>query len=188
MGAGSLLATDAQLASLHRSLDPITDRLAQNPDFADALGKMRELGVGTVEPFPAACEAKELPEAASAYYVTPDGDQSVLDGLWRLEIDEQNLLDAGLTPHDAYVNAGVWEFRITDGYADGIQPDGRPCNGDFAFDGERSASTWASAEWRTATGSRGGRTASRATGSTSTGRRRRSTTCSWTRRCSRPAW
>ena len=69
--------------------------------------------------------------------MTPRGDQSVLDGLWRLEIDEQDLLDAGLSPHDAYVNAGVWEFRITDGYADGVQPDGRPCNGDFAFDGDQ---------------------------------------------------
>ena len=97
-GAGAVLATDAELASLHRSLDPITDRLAENPDFADALDRMRELGVGTVDPSPAACEPKELPEAASAYYVTPDGDQSVLDGLWRLEIDEQDLLDAGAQP------------------------------------------------------------------------------------------
>ena len=31
----------------------------------------------------------------------------------------------------------MWEFRIADGYADGVQPDGRPCNGDFAFDGEQ---------------------------------------------------
>ncbi len=69
--------------------------------------------------------------------MTPRGDQSVLDGLWRLEVDEQNLLDAGVSSHDAYVNAGVWEFRITNGYADGVQPDGRPCNGDFAFDGEQ---------------------------------------------------
>lgn len=137
VGATSVLATDAQLASLHRSLDPIADRLAEDPDSADALARMRELGVGTVDPSPAACEAKELPEGASAYSVTPRGDQSVLDGLWRLEVDEQNLLDAGVSSHDAYVNAGVWEFRITNGYADGVQPDGRPCNGDFAFDGEQ---------------------------------------------------
>ena len=37
-------------------LDPITDRLAEDPDSADALDRMRELGVGTVDPSPAACE------------------------------------------------------------------------------------------------------------------------------------
>ena len=98
---------------------------------------MRELGVGTVDPSPEACEPRELPAAAASYYVTPRGDQTVLDGLWRLEIDEQDMLDAGLSAQDAYANAGVWEFRVTNGYADGVQPDGRPCNGDFAFDGKQ---------------------------------------------------
>ena len=67
----------------------------------------------------------------------PSGDQTVLDGLWRLEVDEQTLLGAGLSTQDAAANAGVWEFRITDGYADGTQPDGRPCNAQFAFDGRQ---------------------------------------------------
>ena len=188
VGAGTVLATDAQLASLHRSLDPITDRLAEDPDAADALDRMRELGVGTVDPSPHACEPRELSATLASYYVTPRGDQTVLDGLWRLEIDEQDLLDAGLTPHDSYVNAGVWEFRITVGTPTASSRMVGPATVTSPSTATRSASTWASAGWRTAAGWRGGRTASRATGSSSTGRRRRSTTCSWTRRCLPPEW
>ncbi len=132
----SVLATDAEIASLHSALDPITDRLAEDPDSANALERMRELGAGTVNPSPSACDVEDQPDASAAYYVTPRGDQSVLNGLWRIEVDEQDLLDAGISRQDAYVNAGVWEFRIKDGYADGVQPDGRPCNGQFAIDGK----------------------------------------------------
>lgn len=135
-GASSVLASEAQLATLRRALDPVTERIAADADAARTLDRMRELGVGTDDPSASAC-ATALPESAAAYYVTPQGDQGVLDGLWRLEVDEQDLLDAGLSPQDAYINAGVWEFRIKDGYADGTQPDGRRCNADFAFDGEQ---------------------------------------------------
>ncbi len=133
-GATTVLANRSQLASLHDALDPITDRLAEDPDTARALDRMRQLGAGTVDPTPLAC-SPVMPEAAADYYVPPMGSQRVLDGLWRLEVDEQALLDAGASPHDAYVNAGVWEFRINDGYADGTQPLGQRCNGQFSFDG-----------------------------------------------------
>jgi hypothetical protein len=133
--ASSVLATEAQLSTLHTALDPIAARVAGDTDAARSLDRMRELGAGTVDPVPSACVAPAPPEAPEAYYVTPRGDQRVLDGLWRLEVDEQVLLEAGLSRKEAYDNAGVWEFRITNGYADGAQPDGRRCNGEFAMDG-----------------------------------------------------
>jgi hypothetical protein len=133
--ATSVLATATELAGLREVLDPIAERLATDPEAARALDRMRELGTGTVDPVATACQEDQPAGGAASYHVTPRGDQTVLDGLWRLEVDEQDLLDAGLTPHDAYANAGVWEFRISDGYADGVQPDGRRCNGEFAFDG-----------------------------------------------------
>ena len=106
-------ATDAEIASLHKTLDPITDRLAEDPDFANALDRMRELGAGTVDPSPSACDVQEQPDASAAYYVTRRRCQQ----------------------HGRPPQCGVWEFRIEDGYADGVQPDGRPCNGQFAVDG-----------------------------------------------------
>ena len=111
--------------------------MADDPDLARSLDRMRELHAGTVDPSPSACDMEEEPNASAAYYVTPRGDQSVLDGLWRLEVDEQDLIDGGISAQDAYDKRGVWEFRIKDGYADGVQPDGRPCNGQFAVDGKQ---------------------------------------------------
>ena len=140
--ASSVLATEAELASLHEALDPITEQLSDQPAFAKSLDRMRELGAGTVDPSPSACDAEEQPDAAAAYYVTPRGDQSVLDGLWRIDVDGQALMDGGISREDALNNAGVWEFRIKDGYADGVQPDGRPCNGQFAVDGKQVSVDW----------------------------------------------
>ena len=134
--ASSVLAGRADLSALRAALAPVTRRITADPDAARAVARIRELHDGTTDPTPTACAATRRGPSA-AYYVTPTGDQSVLDGLWRLEVDEQDLLDAGLSAQDAAANAGVWEFRISDGYADGTQPDGRRCNAQFAFDGEQ---------------------------------------------------
>ena len=134
--ASSVLASPAELADLRATLAPVTHRITADADAARAVARIRELHTGTTDPQPAACGATPR-DPAGAYYVTATGDQSVLDGLWRLEVDEQHLLDVGMSAQDAAANAGVWEFRITDGYADGTQPDGRRCNALFAFDGDQ---------------------------------------------------
>lgn len=133
--ASSVLATAAQVTALRRALDPIEAELVRDPAAARAIDRMRELGEGTNDPVAIPCAGTAPAESANAYYVEPRGDQGVLDGVWRLEVDEEALLDAGIGTADAYANAGVWEFRIEDGYADGVQPDGRECNGEFAIDG-----------------------------------------------------
>ena len=133
--ASSVLASDDQVATLHRALEPIEADLVRDPAFARAIDRMRELGEGTHDPVAVPCDAAAPVETAESYYVEPHGDQGVLDGVWRLEVDEEALLDAGVGAGDAYANAGVWEFRIEDGYADGVQPDGRECNGELSIDG-----------------------------------------------------
>lgn len=140
-GANSTLAGDAVLTQLRGALAPVTARLAQDADARAALHRMRALHEGTTDPAPRACDGG-APNPAESSLVTPQGDQSVLDGLWRLEVDEQALLDAGMSSGLAYLNAGVWEFRIRDGFADGTQPYGQPCNGQFAFDGDRVSVDW----------------------------------------------
>jgi hypothetical protein len=134
--ASSVLASKDEVATLHRALDPIEAELAEEDvDAARSLDRMRELGDGTTDPVATPCDMRAPEESAEAYYVEPRGDQRVLDGTWRLEIDLDALIDAGVGPSDAYANAGVWEFTITNGYADGVQPDGRRCNGNLAVDG-----------------------------------------------------
>lgn len=133
-GARSVLAASSELAALHRALAPDTQRIAEDPEAAGVLDRIRRLHAGTRDPSPEPCDPGGA-EPDAAYRVTPKGDQSVLDGLWRLQVEKQAILDAGLSAQDAAANAGVWEFRIKEGYADGVQPDGRPCNAQFSFDG-----------------------------------------------------
>lgn len=133
-GARSVLAASTELAELHRALAPVTQRIAEDPDASGVLNRVRLLHAGTREPSAQPC-APVGSDPDATYRVTPKGDQSVLDGLWRLQVEKQAILDAGLSAQDAAANAGVWEFRIKDGYADGVQPDGRPCNAQFSIDG-----------------------------------------------------
>ena len=141
-GAATVLATAGQLATLHSRLDALTATMAQDPGTDRVLQQMRRLHEGTVDPQPRACRGPAPNEPRSAYLVEPKGDQGVLDGTWRLALTEQYLLDRGLSAHDAQVNAGVWEFRFENGYADGNAPDGLPCNADYAIDGDQISVEW----------------------------------------------
>ncbi len=43
------------------------------------------------------------------------GDQSLLDGTWRVVVDEDVLREAGVNPTDAANNAGVWNWTFNNG-------------------------------------------------------------------------
>jgi TRAP-type C4-dicarboxylate transport system substrate-binding protein len=142
VGAATVLATPGQLASLHARLDPVTALLAQDPRTERVLQRMRQLHEGTVDPTPAACQGPAPSDPRSAYLVQPAGDQTVFDGTWRVASTEEQLIERGVSPQAAQDNAGVWEFRFENGYADGIAPDGRPCNWEYAVNGHEFSVDW----------------------------------------------
>ena len=90
----------------------------------------------TVEPTEVAVEAPHSSTtAADSYQVTRQGAQDVLDGVWRLEIDRQRILDTGASVAVADANAGIWTMTIKDHIASVHPPRGPDCTFDFAFNG-----------------------------------------------------
>ena len=137
LGVRTVLANEADLASLHAALDPLTASMEQDQQLAPLTARMRALREGTTDPNPTACKGGTIDRSV---LVQPVGDQTALDGTWRLAVDADYLTSRGVSQTEAAANAGVWEWTIQDGYMDGTQQDGRPCNGQLALDGERV--TW----------------------------------------------
>ena len=138
VGAASVLATDAQLASLHRSLDPITDRLAEDPDSARRAGPDARARRRHGRPLPGGVRGRRsCREVASAYYVTPVATRASSTGSGGSRSTSRTCSTADSALTTPMTTPACGSSGIEDGYADGVQPDGRPCNGEFAFDGEQ---------------------------------------------------
>ena len=60
----------------------------------------------------------------------------MLDGVWRMEIDREKILDTGASVADADANAGIWTMTINNDIASVDQPGGSDCIWDFAFNGD----------------------------------------------------
>jgi len=131
----AVLAGPDQVAAIDAALEPVVDDLRADGAAATAIDRMIALHDGTVDPTPSTCEAAAL-VGDDEFVVEPVGDQTVLDGVWRLEVNEQELTDAGVNFHDAQVNAGVWTLTITNGIADVDQPRGENCSWQFVFAGD----------------------------------------------------
>jgi C4-dicarboxylate-binding protein DctP len=146
-GAASVVADAEQLAALHTALQPVVDAAKSVPGAADIADRMAALGSDSAPPAGTTCgslaadgnvASGQSADAANEYEVTRSGPQDVLDGVWRMVADKQQLLDAGVSAQDAGANAGVWTLTIVDHIADVEQPNGGPnCTWDFAFDGDR---------------------------------------------------
>jgi TRAP-type C4-dicarboxylate transport system substrate-binding protein len=146
-GAASVVADDDQLAALHTALQSVIDDALALPGAAAIADRVSALAPDQPPPSGATCgsldadgnvTSGEDAEAANEYEVTRTGPQDVLDGVWRMVADRQQMLDAGISPQDAGANDGVWTLTIVDHIADVEQPNGGPnCTWDFAFDGNR---------------------------------------------------
>ena len=99
------------------------------------IDRLRLLHEGTTDAGDLTCPVKAALPAWTT--MKPRGDQGVLDGTWRFANEADELLAAGVTPSDAYGNAGVWEMSVDQGTADATLPDGRHCDWKFTFAGDR---------------------------------------------------
>ncbi|MEP6797912.1 MAG: hypothetical protein ABI890_07185 [Lapillicoccus sp.] len=120
------LASPAQLAALSAATAPVLATMLGDPTTARALARFRQLK-GAPEPEPRACTAARTDGAAAVVVAT--GDQSELDGIWRLSVEAQALLEGGQTAEDANNNAGTWTFTISRGLFSYTEPGGRICSG-----------------------------------------------------------
>lgn len=132
--ASAVLADGAALSAIKAALQPVLDHVMTAS--SSSIDRMRALHDGTSDFTPVDCVPSAPSGADGTYQVTPSGDQTVLDGVWRLEISEAELTAAGVNFHDAQVNAGVWTLTIKNGIAVVDQPRGEDCAWQFSFDGD----------------------------------------------------
>ena len=133
-GRQSWLASPEGVAGFARALAPVVDRARSDPSLRPLVESVAAVDSG----FPPAPGMSCHPDVGPHGFA-PRGNQRVLDGVWRLELRAQALVDAGL-PVDQ--NVGIWTFTVRNGLATVDQPSGPDCVSQFTFDGERLSLDW----------------------------------------------
>lgn len=115
-GAGdAVVASSADLRALRSATEPVVEAMTRDPLTAKALAVIDALAgelPGAAHAAPCT-RAESTPEPPPP--VEPVGDQSVLNGTWRMVVEAEPLLASGATPQDASGNTGVWTFTYRDG-------------------------------------------------------------------------
>lgn len=134
-------ASATDVAAFGPAAAPVTNELERDPSTAAAIARIREIeqGLGpqpTVRP----CGTHPVPAVVP---LAPRGDQSVLDGVWRLRVSGIELRAAGVSKEVAFYNDGIWTFTIHAGdvRADQNNPH-NPCRARIAISGDRLSWTW----------------------------------------------
>ena len=132
-----VVAGEDQLEAWREAVAPTVAALeAANPVTKAAIARMRQIvHDNPTTDIPQPCTSLPTDQLPS---VDPEGDQSVVEGEWRLLVSVENLSDAGATQQDAVNNAGTWTFSFRDdGSSEYVEPHGRICPGTFAVAGDR---------------------------------------------------
>lgn len=127
-------ASPQQVAAFQKALEPLVQRAEADPSLRPLVESVAAIDARSAPEPGLTCRPEVGPRGFA-----PQGDQRVLDGVWRLELRAQALLDARL-PIDQ--NVGVWTFTIRRGLATVKQPSGPDCLSQFTFDGDRVALDW----------------------------------------------
>ena len=112
-GAGDVvLATDSQVAAMRAAVAPVVTRLRRDPLTAQVIDRARALEASLGEVDAAAACTNEGAPVAPWEPIQARGDQSVLDGTWRINVTAERLRSAGVSPADASNNAAAWTFTF----------------------------------------------------------------------------
>ena len=131
------IATPDQLDAMKAATASVVDALEQEDVTRSVIARIRELAAETAPAVrPNACQSSDttvpMPTLAAK------GDQSAIDGVWRLEVDPQILIEeGGQTQLEAGNNAGVWTFTFNNGKASYQEPRGRQCQITYVLNGKR---------------------------------------------------
>ena len=110
--------TRSDIEDLRRATAPMIAELEGDPFTKKAIERIRELAAGTEQADLGPCQGP----APVSVVIDAVGDQSVIDGTWRFEVTEQNLIDAGVPVADAAKDVGVHTFVFDNGTLRGDTP------------------------------------------------------------------
>lgn len=131
-----VLASKAQLGHWRAAVAPVVADLSRSDVTAAALARMAQIvAEHPAVDAPAACAAAPITTRSAP---PPAGDQTVLEGQWRLEVKAEDMVATGATHADAVVNQGTWTFTFrSDGTYDYLEPHGRSCPGAYVINKNR---------------------------------------------------
>ena len=135
--AASVKATDDQVASIAAALEPAIEAATADPEAHALAERVAALGAGTRPPVGKVCGSVQMGTTNEEFLVDRVGDQTVFDGVWRVDSTYQNLIDAGVGVADARANTGVWTLTVRDHVAVVDAPTGPDCAWDFYLNGNR---------------------------------------------------
>jgi TRAP-type C4-dicarboxylate transport system substrate-binding protein len=111
-GGTVIQVPEADLAKVREATAPVLRELEADPGIAATVRALESLRDGLdAESFEApTCRPEDAGPARPA-----GSTQAFPDGIYRMEVSEQELRDAGVTPVDAANHAGVWTLTFEDG-------------------------------------------------------------------------
>lgn len=128
MSGSVALATPQQIAESKRAVARVHRWLESDPTTKTVIERFQALAAAApVESISAPCSAPgamvRLPP------LDPVGDQTVVDGVWRITVREATLVEAGWPAVDVANNTGVWTITFDHGTYKVVEPSGRSCTG-----------------------------------------------------------
>lgn len=130
MEGAVVLADDEQLDATARAATSVYRLLESDPTTAETIARFRSLAASSApEAAPASCSADRPSPAFPPMQAV--GDQSVLDGVWRITVDAAVLEKAQWSPINVTNNRGTWTMTFKDSKYTVIGPKGRPCSGRY---------------------------------------------------------
>ncbi len=132
-----VMASEADLLAMRAALEPMVDRLRSDELTADVIDRVDELATDHPPVTPVQPCVASTTETGGYAPVEAVGDQTVLDGTWRLEVSRETLLEAGVGPTDASNNMGIWTWRVGQGHAIPIKEGQAPCDSEYRIDADR---------------------------------------------------
>ncbi len=141
-GAGDVVvASDTEVAAMRAAVAPVIDKLRSDPLTASVLDRITQLE-GEVSAT-AAESCQRVPSGDSGWRpVVADGDQHVVDGVWRIEVDAERLLAAGASPSDASNNESIWTWTINGSVVRARSVKGDDCVAALTRRGDRLSILW----------------------------------------------
>ena len=127
------LATAQDLADLHAAAAPVRTALERDPFTKRMVDRILELSAGTAQVDVRACE----PPGGTDVMIEPHGDQSVIDGVWRLQVDYDALVAADIPGTFPQSDEGVWNFDLKAGRGTATAAHGSECGIAYFIDGAR---------------------------------------------------
>jgi TRAP-type C4-dicarboxylate transport system substrate-binding protein len=144
-GGTIVLAEESQVEAFRVATQAVYDELEQNDATAAMIDRIRDLADGVAADPVAPCAPAAIPESTVPPPDTTEPSESgtalKLDGLYRFEFTEQELLDAGIAAQFAGFSYGRHTLGLSDGeFYDELG--GAPCRGTYEIEADRVTFRW----------------------------------------------